>query len=126
MKKDFFRTITFTFSVVGLLLLVFPVAAQITQFDDCSRLNIQCGEGGSVDYIIQVITRVVNVFLAIVAIIAVIFVIWGGVQYIISGGDEGKAESAKKTILYAIVGIIIIGLSAVVVNFIVGAIQGRV
>lgn len=124
MKENIFRAMIFTFTVVGILLLVFPVAAQITQFDDCDQLGIQCGQGGSVEYIVTVITNVVNILLAIIGLIAAIFVIWGGFQYITSGGDEGKAESGKKTILYAIVGLLIIGLSAAIINFVVTAIRG--
>jgi hypothetical protein len=43
--------------------------------------------------------------------IAMIFVIYGGVLYITSAGDPTKLEKAKKTLMWAIIGIILIALS---------------
>ena len=69
------------------------------------------------------IKDIVNVLLTLAAIIAVIFVIIGGVRYITSQGDEDAALLAKNTIIYAILGVIVIALSAVIVNFLLGAIN---
>lgn len=71
--------------------------------------------------LISGITAVVNVFLALIALIAVIFILIGGIKYITSGGDEDAAASAKNTILYAIIGLIVIAFSAVIVNFVLGS-----
>ena len=49
-----------------------------------------------------VFTRITNVVLYIVGAISVIMLVWGGVRYIISGGDSKKITDAKNTILYAI------------------------
>jgi len=51
-----------------------------------------------------------------------VFLLIGGIRYIFSQGDEDQAAQAKNTILYAIIGLIVIGLAAVVVNFIVAAV----
>src|SRR5258706_580059 len=54
-------------------------------------------------------------------IIGVLFIIWGGVQYITSGGDSGKTDDAKKTILTALIGVVFlilaIGLVRIVASF---------
>lgn len=71
--------------------------------------------------LVTTIVTILNYFLAIAGLIAVLFLIYGGVQYIISRGEEDAVEKAKGTILYAIVGLIVIGLSATIVNFVVGA-----
>jgi len=60
-----------------------------------------------------------------VAVIAAVMLVIGGVRYIISQGDEGQTEKAKNTILYALIGLIVIGLSAVIVNFVLGSVSGR-
>ena len=65
---------------------------------------------------------VTNAFLVIVGVIALVFVVIGGVRYVVSQGDEGETETAKKTILYALIGLIVIGLSAVIVNFVLSAV----
>jgi hypothetical protein len=64
------------------------------------------------------ITRVVNLFSVIVGIVAVIMIIVGGFKYITSGGDSSNVSDAKNTILYAIVGLIIVALSQFLVRFV--------
>jgi fumarate reductase subunit D len=44
-------------------------------------------------------------------LLCVILIIWGGITYVASVGDEQRIEKSKKTIHYAIYGIAIIGLS---------------
>jgi hypothetical protein len=69
--------------------------------------------------LISGIRLVVNGFLSLIAMIAVIMMVIGGLKYITSQGDEDAATAAKNTILYAIVGLVVIGFSAVVVNFVI-------
>jgi len=80
------------------------------------------GTQGGVD-VLAAIRNVVNALLALAAIIAAIFIIIGGVQYITSAGDEDAAATAKNTLIYALLGVVVIILSAVLVNFIITAVQ---
>lgn len=64
------------------------------------------------------IKRVVNILLFIIGAIAVIMLIIGGIRYTISGGDQSQVTSAKNTILYAIVGIIVAIFAYAIVNFV--------
>ena len=80
--------------------------------------------GGPAD-LLTAIGNVIKGFLVLVGVVATIFLIIGGVQYLTSAGDEKKAATAKQTILYAIIGIIVIALSAAIVNFTIGAITGN-
>jgi len=66
----------------------------------------------------EAIRLIVNGLLALVAIITAIFVVIGGVRYVTSQGDEDAVAAAKNTIIYAIIGLIVIALVAVIVNFI--------
>ncbi len=68
------------------------------------------------------VTDLVKLFLQIVGLIAVGFLIYGGFQYITSAGNDETAESAKKTIQNAIIGLIIIILSYTIVTVIINAI----
>jgi hypothetical protein len=61
---------------------------------------------------------IINILLSIAGLLAVLFVIIGGFQYIISGANAETAETAKKTIQNAIIGLIVIILSFVIVNVI--------
>jgi len=67
----------------------------------------------------------VNIMLFAVGILAVIMLIWGGIRYVLSGGDSGAVSSAKKTILYAVVGLIVAILAYAIVNFVITAIAKK-
>ena len=67
------------------------------------------------------ITSIINILSLIVGVIAVIFIIIGGLKYITSGGDSNNVTSAKNTILYAIVGLIIVALAQIVVRFVLSS-----
>lgn len=64
------------------------------------------------------ISAVINIFSIVVGIIAVIMIVFGGFRYITSGGDSTKVTSARNTILYAIIGLIIVALAQFIVKFV--------
>lgn len=64
------------------------------------------------------IHNIVNVLSAIVGVVAVIMIIFGGFRYITSGGNDTSVTGAKNTILYAIIGLVIVALSQVIVHFV--------
>lgn len=72
-----------------------------------------------------VFTQITNTILYGVGIVSVIMLIWGGLRYIISGGDSKKVTDAKNTIMYAIIGLIIAILAYAIVNFVINAIGGE-
>lgn len=102
-------------SVVVLALVAMPLVAAAQGFGPVPAPEGTLGGNDLVGAIIFII----NWLLVLAALTALVFLIIGGVMYIISRGDEEKAADAKNTILYAIIGLIVIGLAAVVVNFIV-------
>lgn len=82
--------------------------------------------GGS-QSIASVAKTAVNILSLIVGIAAVIMIIYGGLRYITSGGDSGSVGNAKNTIIYAIVGLIIVALAQLIVHFVLNAaLQGNV
>lgn len=70
------------------------------------------GAGG----VFQTIT---NVLLFIIGAVSVVMLIIGGVRYTISQGDSSAVTSAKNTILYAVIGLIVAILAYAVVNFVI-------
>ncbi len=64
------------------------------------------------------IKKVINFMSVLVAAIAVIMVIWGGFKYVTSGGDSNNVSSAKSTIIYALVGLVIVALAQFIVQFV--------
>jgi hypothetical protein len=73
----------------------------------------------------SLVLTVVNYFLGFLGLIAVIMVIYGGVTYVVSAGKDEAVGNAKKIIMYALVGLIIILLSFVLVNAVLGAAGGQ-
>ncbi|MCL5439151.1 MAG: pilin [Patescibacteria group bacterium] len=56
--------------------------------------------------------------LILAGVVAVIIVIISGIKFITSGGDQKQVEGAKKTLTYAIIGLVIILLSYFIISFI--------
>ena len=71
-----------------------------------------------------VFSRLTNTILLVVGLISVIMLVYGGLRYILSGGDSKKVTDAKNTILYAIIGLIISLLAFAIVNFVLNSVVG--
>lgn len=63
----------------------------------------------------ELVVRVITYVLPIVGAIALAMIIYGGVLLITSSGDPEKLTKAKQTLLWAIIGIIIVVLSYAIV-----------
>jgi len=59
----------------------------------------------------NVVTNVANFIISFIAILGIIFLVYGGLVYVTSAGDEGRAEEGKSTITYAIWGLFIAGMA---------------
>ena len=70
------------------------------------------------------IANVIRLLLLVSGALAVVFVIYGGYQYITAGGNEEQAESGKKTLINAIIGVVVIILAYVIINVVINTIAG--
>ena len=70
----------------------------------------------------SLVKNVVNIILWVVGILSVIMMVWGGIKYTTSAGDSNKVTSAKNTIIYAVIGLIIAIMAYAIVNFVIGQI----
>ena len=127
MQSKLLKFITIILVTIFGLSLVCSTNATYAANDVCGtnapikvRQAAGCPEtGGNTDAVKTVITSILNGIIAVSGLIAVIFVVVGGINYITSSGDAAKVEKAKKTILYACIGIIITVLSFALVNFVI-------
>jgi cytochrome bd-type quinol oxidase subunit 2 len=85
-----------------------------------STTDTNCDTADPDDTINNIITTVINIFSLIVGVVSVIMIIIGGLKYITSGGDSGNVTGAKNTILYAVIGLVIVALAQVIVRFVLG------
>lgn len=60
----------------------------------------------------------------IAGLVAVVFIIKGGAEYMISRGDPGRVQKATRSLTYAIAGLIIVILAAVITNVVMSTIGG--
>ncbi len=72
-----------------------------------------------------IISTVLTWFLILAGAIAVIYLIYGGILYITAGGDAEKATKGRTALINAIIGIIIIALAILIVQWVSGIIQGQ-
>ena len=68
----------------------------------------------------KILTTIINLFSLVVGVVSVIMIVIGGLKYITSGGEAGNISGAKNTIIYAIVGLVIVALAQFIVHFVLG------
>ena len=81
-----------------------------------------CEAGTDAPNLGTIAARIVNFLSIIVGVVAVIMIIIGGFRYITSGGESGNVSGAKNTLIYAIVGLIIVALAQFIVHFVINGV----
>ena len=64
------------------------------------------------------ITAVITALLGLMALIATVIIIISGIRMVVSQGEQEAVEKSKKTILYAVLGLILIAIAAAIVAFV--------
>jgi hypothetical protein len=72
-----------------------------------------------------IVTTVVNILLFVIGILCVVMIIYGGIRYTISRGEDKEVTGAKNTILYAVVGLVIAIIAYAIVNFVISGLTGN-
>lgn len=114
--------------------LAVPVAvsAQLPDIENsiCSGANLDvsgnttdCATGVAQSDFQSALSSVINIISIIVGVVAVIMIIFGGFRYITSGGDSAKVTSAKNTILYGLIGLIIVAVAQLIVKFVLNQVS---
>jgi hypothetical protein len=98
-----------------------PVLA-VSKDDVCEGVGAASGGSGctptsGVKDINSVIKTALRIFQSVVGLIAVIMMITAGLRFITSSGDSAKVTSARNTLLYGAVGIVVVALSEVIIQF---------
>ena len=107
----------------GTLAVVTPSAQALDVYKACSNGDADassnvCKAANKDKLIGGVLKNVINTLIFIIAIISVIVIIIGGIRFTTSSGDPQQAASARNTIIYAIVGLVIAIMSYAIVNFV--------
>ncbi len=121
--------ITATF---GLLLLGVALApaqpAYAALFDNakdqaCNGINVDahtsgCSTANGSGRLSTTLKTALSLFSIVVGVIALLMIIIGGVKFVTSQGESAAVASAKNTIIYALVGLVIVAFSQFIVRFV--------
>ncbi|MDB5168027.1 MAG: hypothetical protein JWO55_285 [Candidatus Saccharibacteria bacterium] len=113
--------------------LIIAVSAVVVPTGTASAINVfdKCGSGGKGggstevcgaaqnDNATSMAKVIINTLLYILGIIAVIMIVIGGIKYTASNGEASRVKSAKDTIMYSVVGLIVAIFAYAIVNFVV-------
>lgn len=111
-----FKLLSFIFMVVFLLSPFGNVYAQIGE-DEITEVAAMTGMPQ--DNLFIIIGRALQVLFGLIGLVLFGYVLYAGYQYMTSGGEPAKLEAAKKRLLYAIIGIVIILLAFSITTFII-------
>lgn len=139
MKKIslYIKTLLVAASLVALPLAASPASAIDVFKDGCGAAGQGANTGGntggqssggsssggvcgaqSQDDFSKLMQNVINLLLLVLGMIAVIAIIIGGIRYVTSNGDPGQIKSAKDTILYAVIGLVVAIMAYAIVGFV--------
>lgn len=110
-------------SIALIFITALPSFANATGLDSM-KTNLR-SFGGSLGYnssetdLIGKIGGVINIVLGILGVVAVAYIIYAGFKWVTAAGNEDHVKEAKSTIKNAIIGIAIVFLSYVIINFVV-------
>ncbi|HUD06031.1 MAG TPA: pilin [Candidatus Saccharimonadales bacterium] len=80
--------------------------------NDCTN---DVGAGSTIG---TLLTNIIDVMSILIGVVCVIMIIVGGFKYVTSGGESSNISGAKNTIVYALVGLVIVALAQVIVHFV--------
>jgi len=66
----------------------------------------------------EFIMNLINWFISFAAVLSVIMIIVSGFQYVISFGDEKKISKATSSLVFAIVGMVLVFIAPLIIQFI--------
>ncbi len=111
-------------AVTGIAVVPLSANAAATNKKVCEGVNIVSGTTGSdcsedgTESFSALAKRIINIFSVVVGVVSVIMIIIGGFRYIVSNGDSNAVTGAKNSILYAVVGLVIVLFAQVIVRFV--------
>ncbi len=122
MKKKILALLLIITSLFSFNALSYNAVAAGGLDDPCALSRTSCPsevEGnGNEDTIKGYVKNVLNVLYIAIGTIAVVVIIVAGIMYMTATGDPGKIATAKKAIMYAVVGLVIAILAYAITNFI--------
>jgi len=108
-------------AVLLLIVVLLPAAAPANAILVATNVN---SNFSSTATFMGTVENIANFLIAFITILGIIFIVWGAIQYVTSGGDEGAIEKAKNTVVYALVGLFIAAMAYVLENLVLSQLVG--
>ena len=117
----FIAALAVTLGVSGAVLAQATTYAACSSPADCVQdgVNKAGGNASKTTDAGEIIQTIVRVLLFLIGAISVIMIIIGGFRYVVSQGDSGAVTSAKNTILYAVIGLVVAIFAWAIVDFVI-------
>jgi hypothetical protein len=113
------------------LVAVFALTAPSIALAQDAKSQLQCGVnaaagekgcGAGNSDINTPVGKIVNLLSSLVGVLAVIMLIVGGFRYVTSGGNQESTKNARNTIIYALVGLVVVALAQIIVRFVLSSV----
>ena len=98
-------------------MISFPAPVYALDVNPAQGCDIQQG-APSLGCLAQIIPNVINYLFMFLGAVAVIFLLFGALKFVISRGDPKALQSARGTMTYAVIGLVVILLSFAIIQII--------
>ena len=129
MKSAFYKVLSSSIVIMSLLTiggsLMATTQTTAVQADTISDIRKGVtGSGGTGaknqgNQVTKTVRIVVNILLFFIGVFAVIMIVIAGFRFVASNGDANTVSSAKNTIIYAVIGLVVAFLAYALVNFVI-------
>lgn len=124
--KRFLKSSRMLVSVIALFslftLTFAPVVGAAVDTKSQAQQGVQkaggTGKGNSANDVTAVIKSVIGIISFLVGLVAVLMIVIAGFRFVTSNGDSNTIASARNTIIYAVIGIVITVMAYAIVNFV--------
>jgi hypothetical protein len=124
--KNMFKKINDKSLAVGLAInsmtataLSLPIVARADEATSTSISDIEVNApSGFAENFGSLLNSILSLVLVLAALLVLAYLIWGGIEWITSGGDSGKTEKARNKITAAVIGMIILAASFAILQLV--------
>lgn len=113
MKRYIFPVVFIIFGFAAVIATPTPVNAALIEGDNASKID-NIPQSAPKD----VVVGVLNAAYAIIGAIAILVIVGAGILYTISEGDAKKTQTAKDAILYAVIGLVVVGSAFIITGIV--------
>lgn len=124
--KQILLAATITLGLGALVVAPYEVSAVNLFEETCSGPNSSneiCSSADDNAEANTLMRSIIQTLIFLIAAIAVIMIVIGGFKYVTSNGDTNQTTSAKNTILYSVIGLIVAIMAYGIVEFVIVALE---